>query len=180
MLINSLLKSLKEVYSELDGKTSSLELLHKNLLHCKCKCTDCCVDDLTVFEIEAEYIQQNHGALLNFESPHSSGACAFLDEKGACRIYSIRPYVCRTQGLPLRWIDERDNGSIVEMRDICSLNESDTPVEILPEEECWTIGPFEAKLATLQVQLDKGKMRRVFLRSLFKRGFGDVVDLPKG
>jgi len=167
-IINTILKTLKGVYSELDGKASSLESLHKNRLHCKCECTYCCVDDLTVFEIEAEYIQQNHGVLLDFESPRPSGACAFLDNKGACRIYSSRPYVCRTQGLPLRWIEERDNGSIVEMRDICSLNESGSPVETLPEKECWTIGPFEGKLATLQAQLDKGKMRRVSLRSLFK------------
>ena len=39
--------------------------------------------------------------------PHPPGACAMLDADGACRVYAARPYVCRTQGLPLRWAERR-------------------------------------------------------------------------
>ena len=38
------------------------------------------------------------------EGAGPEGACAFLDGEGGCRVYPDRPYVCRTQGLPLRWI----------------------------------------------------------------------------
>ena len=62
MIINKLLVSLKNLYSELETKTSPLELKHRDRLKCRNGCTDCCVDDLTVFEIEAENIKQNHGA----------------------------------------------------------------------------------------------------------------------
>ncbi len=105
--------------------------------------------------------------LLKTEIPHPKGLCAFLDNNGACRIYNQRPYVCRTQGLPLHWIEERENGTEVAMRDICPINNPGTPVENLPEDLCWKIGPFEEQLARLQYDLDKGEIRRVKLRDLF-------------
>jgi hypothetical protein len=54
------------------------------------------------------------------------------------------------------------------MRDICPLNDPGTPVEELPEDACWTIGPVEEQLAALQDSLDGGALRRVRLRSLFR------------
>ncbi|MBI3798314.1 MAG: YkgJ family cysteine cluster protein, partial [Deltaproteobacteria bacterium] len=103
------------------------------------------------------------------ETPHTEGACAFLNEEGACRIYAHRPYVCRTQGLPLRWIEEREDGSVSEMRDICPLNERGEPLENLAEEACWSIGPFEGRLARLQAAAGNGEMQRIALRDLFMR-----------
>ncbi|MFH1568638.1 MAG: YkgJ family cysteine cluster protein, partial [Gemmatimonadota bacterium] len=102
------------------------------------------------------------------------GACAFLDAEGACRIYPQRPYVCRTQGLPLRWLDEVD-GATVELRDICPLNEEGVPIEELDAAACWTIGPAEGALAEFQARADGGQGRRVALRGLFHRvaGAGD-------
>lgn len=158
---------LEKFYDELTILTSNLELIHKHRLKCTTGCSSCCIDDVTVFEIEAVYIKQHNETLLKSKSPYSKGACAFLDKNGACRIYPTRPYVCRTQGLPLRWIDELKNGTLVEMRDICPENENGTPVESLREEECWRLGLFEKKLATFQFQTYKGKMKRVTLRSLF-------------
>lgn len=131
----------------------------------------CCVDELTVFEVEAQNIRQSHLNLLQTAVPHALGACAFLDPDGACRIYEDRPYVCRTQGLPLRWLEEEASGDFVELRDICPLNdEGDVePIEELPEDECWSIGPTEERLAKLQLQFGQGKLSRIPLRSLFQR-----------
>lgn len=106
--------------------------------------------------------------LLASAAPAPVGACAFLDANGACRVYASRPYVCRTQGLPLRWLDETDDGDIVELRDICPLNDdSAAPVEALADEACWTIGPVEEALAGLEARWDGGEMRRTRLRDLF-------------
>ena len=129
----------------------------------------CCVDDLTVFEVEAENIRRSHAELLKNGAAHAAGACAFLNAEGACRIYGDRPYVCRTQGLPLRWLDEDAQGDFIELRDICPLNdEGDVePIEELPPEECWSIGPAEEQLARLQSQFSAGKLARVPLRALF-------------
>ena len=159
---------LARIYREVDRNVLPLLAIHSARIRCRRGCRQCCVDDLTVFEIEAEHLRRRHAALLLSGDPHPKGACALLDPAGACRIYEDRPYVCRTQGLPLRWIGELPDGTPVEMRDICPLNDKGPPVEALPDSECWTIGPTEARLARLQANVDGGTLRRVSLRSLFE------------
>lgn len=144
-------------------------LARKHELRCARGCHACCIDGLTVFEIEAELIRRHHSDLLEQGEPHPVGACAFLAEDGSCRIYEHRPYVCRTQGLPLRWLEELEDGELVELRDICPLNDRGQPLEGLPAGDCWTIGPVEGKLAKLQLIFGQGKMNRVALRELFAR-----------
>lgn len=162
------LNNLSEIYKELDSEVARLETVHSERLKCKSGCNDCCIDDISVFDIEAQNIKSKHPELLSTESPSPLGACAFLDKNGNCRIYDDRPYVCRTQGLPLRWITEQPDGEYVEMRDICPINETDEQIEYLKPSDCWTIGPFEEKLAQLQIQIDGGEFRRTAMRSLFK------------
>ena len=123
-----------------------------------------------MFALEAARIVEHHAELLATGAPHAEGACAFLDAEGACRIYAQRPYVCRTQGLPLRWVEEQ-HGIDVELRDICPLNlgEPDaTPLTELPPEHCFTLGPVEERLREQAEQA--GAAERVSLRSLFARG----------
>jgi hypothetical protein len=127
------------------------------------------VDGLSVFEVEAERIRAGHGELLRSGRPHPPGACAFLGDAGECRIYPDRPYVCRTQGLPLRWLEEGPGGEIVEHRDVCPLNEAGEPLETLAPDACWTLGPVEERLRGLQEARDGGAGRRVALRALFER-----------
>lgn len=158
--------SLRLLRDELDRNTSVLVRVHAERLRCRLGCHDCCVDDLTVFEIEAEAIREAFPELLAAGLPHPAGACAFLDAEGGCRIYSARPYVCRTQGLPLRWVS-LDSGDALEYRDICPLNEPDGPeLTELPADQCWTLGPWEGRLAGLQAEHGEPD-RRVHLRALF-------------
>lgn len=161
------LAGLARLYEDVDREAARLRTIHGPRLLCGRGCTRCCIDGVTVFEVEAEHIRRRHAALLAAALPHAEGACAFLDDTGACRIYADRPYVCRTQGLPLRWTEEHHDGSIVERRDICPLNEPGPPIETLRENECWTIGPAEGRLVALQARLAGGRLRRVSLRSLF-------------
>jgi hypothetical protein len=160
------------LHAEVDGVTHRLHVLHATRLHCQRGCSACCVDDLTVFDAEADLIRAHHGELLARGVAGPEGGCAFLAHDGACRIYAERPYVCRTQGLPIRWIEEAcvdDAGRgrpAVELRDICPLNEAGPGVETLPAEDCWTIGPIEVRLARLQIE-GGGAERRTRLRDLF-------------
>ena len=126
------------------------------------------MDGITVFEVEARNIREHYGGLLELGVPRTEGACAFLDHEGTCRIYPHRPYVCRTQGLPLRWLDEDETGNVFELRDICPENENGPAIVTLPEEQCWTIGPFELRLAALQALVSGKETLRGPLRSLFK------------
>ena len=158
--------ALMVLHAEVDIGVGRVAARHAERLQCGRGCSRCCTDGITVFEIEAERIRRNHAALLDEGIPHPPGACAFLDADGACRIYDDRPYVCRSEGVPLRWL-ESDEERTVELRDICPLNDLEAaPVETLHPDTCWTLGPYEQRLADLQ-QSTHGTMRRVPLRDLF-------------
>jgi hypothetical protein len=161
---------LEKLYREVNGAVRRLTDLHRRRLRCGPGCAACCVDDVTVFAVEAQYIARHHAGLLESGDPRAAGACAFLDAHDRCRIYEHRPYVCRTQGLPLRWFDEDADGNLIELRDICPRNGEGTPVEELPGEACWTIGPAEERLGALQHQIGGEAMTRVRLRTLFRKG----------
>lgn len=164
----SIREDLRKLHQDVDREAVTVAAAHGTRLQCRLGCSSCCVDEITVFEVEAQRILEAHADWLAEAEPHPPGACAFLDDQGACRIYDERPYVCRTQGLPLRWIDEDEGGAFVERRDICPLNdESGPPIEELHPEACWTIGPIEAQLATLQARLGGRDLRRIALRDLF-------------
>ena len=157
------LSGLLRLHAEVDAQSAALAARHASRLQCRRGCSACCVDGITVFAIEAERIRAQHAELLAHGAPHAPGACAFLGAEGECRIYADRPYVCRTQGLPLRWIDEERQA---ELRDICPLNEAGAPLETLPAESCWTLGETEARLAALQRTFGAAG-ERVALRALF-------------
>lgn len=168
------LAGLLRLHREIDERCAPLVGRHTARLRCARGCKACCVDDLTVFEVEAERIRRSHAGLLRRGAPHPAGSCAFLDDAGSCRIYASRPHVCRTQGLPLRWLERAEDGYGVEFRDICPLNEDpSSPLETLDEAECWTLGPAEQELARLQGEFGEGSMTRVALRELFARGERD-------
>ena len=161
--------TVRELHERIDARAGELARQHSKRLRCERGCDSCCVDGLTVFPIEAERIRISHGALLRHEPPHPPGACAFLDNSGECRIYADRPYVCRTQGLPLRWFAEDDSGEICEKRDICPLNAEGPALDQLPEEACWLIGPAELELGNLQAKIRDPHEDRIALRALFDR-----------
>ena len=166
-----ILTEVMRLHAEVSRDAETLATRLGSLLVCRLGCDDCCQDDLAVFPIEAEVIGRHCEPLLTFDQPHPPGKCAFLDADGACRIYPWRPYVCRTQGLPLRWLE---NGE-VEERGICSLNaeqlaSQSTQLAALPIDNCWTIGQFESRLAGLQVRAlgtFQDTLPRVKLRDLF-------------
>lgn len=162
-------EALQRFHADVDRDVARVTQFHKDALQCKKGCADCCVDDLTVFEVEAARIRIEHADLLRTEAAHPEGACAFLGPDRACRIYSARPYVCRTQGLPLRWWDQDPDGALLEYRDICPLNEDGVDLVQIGETQCWTLGPYEDRLRKLQSDACDGRLPRVRLRDLFRR-----------
>lgn len=153
------------LHTVVDQLVAPLEAQHADRLQCARGCSGCCKDGLATLPIEALRIQALHADVLT-EAPGPAGGCAFLDTEGACRIYADRPYICRTQGLPLRWAEEED-GELFEARDICPLNAEGTPLDQLEAEAMWTLGPIERRLAAAQETFG-GSSQRVPLRSLFQ------------
>lgn len=160
--------AVREFHDRVSAAAGAVAAQNTERLRCARGCSACCVDGLTVFRVEAERIADEFAAVLSAE-PHPEGACAFLDSHGACRVYEARPYVCRTQGLPLRWFEETDEG-VAELRDICDLND-DGALASLPAAACWLIGPAEGELAALQSS-EYGTLDRVLLRDLFRQDRG--------
>ena len=158
----------EQLHEQVSSQAQNLAARLGAVLTCRLGCTDCCVDDLTVFEVEADQIRRYYEHLLLSGVPRRLGACAFLDGDDACRIYPRRPYVCRTQGLPLRWFDTDQKGETAEYRDVCVLNETGLDLESMNPGDMWLIGPYEGRLATLQRRSGE-ELRRVSLRSLFAR-----------
>ena len=161
--------ALRALHAEVDAATARLEAVHAGRLACGEGCAGCCVDGLRVFEVEAERIRRHHAPLLRDGKPRAPGACAFLDAEDRCRIYDDRPYVCRTQGLPLTWVEETAEGA-GWVRDICPLNAEGVALEAIDAASCWQIGPFEGRLAMLQARHDGGELQRIALRALFEEG----------
>jgi uncharacterized protein len=165
------LSELRALHQDVDVAVGALTARHGAELACRRGCGGCCLDELTVFRVEAERLREDFAELLAsgvaFEARTPgprlplvdvpAPGCAFLGDEGECRVYEARPYVCRTQGLPLRWFEEDERDEIVEQRDACPLNFVATPVESLDEEACFLVGPFDPSL------------ERVSLRSLFAR-----------
>jgi hypothetical protein len=168
-----------------DSASQTLARRHGARLRCARGCSNCCTDGLTVLPIEAGRIQAEYAELLARGVPAPPGRCPFLDLEGACRVYAARPYVCRTQGLPLRWLEEDDDGTVVEQRDLCPLSAAGTPLAALDEQDLWLLGPAELELLALNEaaadSLAPGSPApspatspdaRVSLRSLFRRSSG--------
>ena len=152
--------SLEKLYAAVERVTRRLDRVHSGRLQCRRGCISCCVDGITVFQVEADQIVRHHRELLESATPAPVGRCAFLDDEGACRIYEQRPYVCRTQGYPLRWVEESESGEDAwEMRDICPLNDQSTPIVELEAKDCWTLGPAESRLRRLQAEYSRIRNR---------------------
>lgn len=164
------LETLERLHAAVDTMVAALEERHRGRLQCGRGCAMCCVDELTVFGVEAERIRRGAPEVLR-QAPARPGRCAFLARDLSCRVYAHRPYVCRTQGLPLRWVEVEEGPEgreLVESRDICELNVEGEPLEALAPEDCWTLGAVEGKLAALEALRTEGAPQRVALRDLFE------------
>ncbi len=89
----------KAALAKIDGAVALASSKAGDALVCKRGCASCCVDGLSVLPVEAALIEESG---LMPPPVSAAGACAFLDEDGACSIYPVRPVLCRTHGLALR------------------------------------------------------------------------------
>ena len=143
--------------ARVDAFAASVSARCADQLSCQRGCAGCCHVELTVSAVEAaalsEYIQAlsvEDQRLLRDQlsqprtpQPGDDPRCLFLDEQDACMIYSARPLVCRSQGLPLRYPTDMVPVGAVRTRlptgvvTVCPLNFTDrAPVagEILDAE----------------------------------------------
>lgn len=94
----------------IDQMAADLETINAGGMVCRKGCCDCCVN-LTVFPVEFFAIVEGmKKAGVSKPAFDAARACGYLDEQGACVIYPFRPMICRTQGLPLAFYDDQQEG----------------------------------------------------------------------
>ncbi|MGD9547861.1 MAG: YkgJ family cysteine cluster protein [Candidatus Krumholzibacteriia bacterium] len=165
------LDRLSRLHAEIDGRAAEVARRVAGSLACRRGCCDCCQDGLTVLEIEAALILANRDGWSDpLSGPAAPGGCPFLAADGSCRTYRWRPYICRTQGLPLRWLTQEPPG---EGRSICPLNDGRTApsgvnLDELAAGSMWTLGEWEGRLASLQAEASgEFALVRIPLRDLW-------------
>src|SRR2546426_7210761 len=105
----------QQLIREADQMTARLSARYGAHLVCRAGCSGCCHHHLSVFEVEAVVVREAVAALpaeirerirhqarevREREARGEPVACPLLlDDR--CAIYSSRPLICRTQGLPL-------------------------------------------------------------------------------
>ena len=111
------LSTYRQLVARLDVHSGRVTEAWSASLACREGCFDCCQRDLSVFAVEAASIRA-WLADNDLGAGTSAEGCALLDERGGCRIYPVRPVVCRTHGLPLAV--SQDDGTVTG--DVCPLN----------------------------------------------------------
>ena len=117
---------------------------------CNLGCHQCCIPDLTVLTLEAGSIVQYLLARpelienlrnLEHEDPHEGTRCSFLTKEGACGIYPVRPFICRSHGAPIAIAQEE-----YYQADVCQLNFTENPIEELGPEDFFILDEWNEEL----------------------------------
>ena len=97
-LSNAKLKPIKKLASLYDAMNEIYGFAAK-FTPCKKGCSKCCYYNVTVSEIEVQYIELNEGIkrdkVLGNKRDFHGERCPFLGKSGSCEIYNSRPFVCR-------------------------------------------------------------------------------------
>lgn len=132
--------------NNIDKRSEQLEKQHKKHIKCKAGCDLCCMD-YSIFPVEFYSIVD---ALQETEKqPKTSvdtdpSKCIFLNNH-QCEIYTERPIICRTHGLPLLFMNEDNDWEL----SACELNFTGFDLEDFSEENTFSQDKFNSKLFLL-------------------------------
>lgn len=152
------LENYRKLLVKTDEKFQQIRTRHQDQFQCRMGCHSCCQPAITVSAVEKDnirnYLQFHPGIRqkiedLDKEDPHKGSRCKFLDSKGACSIYPVRPVVCRSHGAPLRIsFDDITN----DVPDVCHLNFTKVPLQTLPLEDFIQLNTLNTLLMTINQQ----------------------------
>jgi Fe-S-cluster containining protein len=156
-------KSYRNLITAVDELAATLSSCYSKHLVCRSGCSGCCQHHLSVFPVEASAIRETFTTLAEqvrfriiqqakeVEVREVNGepvACPMLlDDR--CASYGSRPVICRTQGLPLLY--ENDRGE--EEVDFCPLNfTAPEAINDLDEERLVRLDDLNLRLALVNWQ----------------------------
>jgi Fe-S-cluster containining protein len=114
------------------------------VMQCRAGCSDCCVQ-FSVLPLEAALVAEMLGGRA-LSAKQENEKCLLLSDD-LCLVYEVRPIICRTQGLPLGYIDEEAGAIEVSA---CPINfPDDFP---LSHDDLMFMDAFNQRLAELNLQ----------------------------
>ena len=143
-------KTYQRFLKQADQHFSDIKKSNPASFRCTRGCHECCLPDLTILTLEAASIVQyllDHPELidrlrtLEQEDPHQGKRCSFLNKEGACGIYPVRPFICRSHGAPIAIAHED-----YYQADVCTLNFTQNPIEELGPEDFFILDEWNEKL----------------------------------
>lgn len=145
---DDLILSYLELRAKVDKRGEELTTQHGKQLKCRKGCDSCC-ESINVFPIEFYAIQnalkEQKIALPKRKFNRFRKSCMFLVD-GACSIYQVRPFICRTQGLPLMY--QNMNGEGYEVSH-CQLNFKGVDITSFTVENTMFMPDFNSQLFML-------------------------------
>ncbi|HEY4060164.1 MAG TPA: YkgJ family cysteine cluster protein [Kofleriaceae bacterium] len=169
---------LGELQAKVDAFFTRTQDRHGDDMQCTTGCSDCCHVRLTITTVEAlaiwEHLQglsaPDREVIATAAQQAAPAHCSALGPDGRCRIYAVRPIVCRSHGAPIRM--RRDSLPVVES---CFRNFTHTT----PEPDC-VLDQETLSAMTLVVDRDAGgDGERVDLAGVLVGEIGfDVDDEP--
>lgn len=99
-----------QLLAALDAEISRIGEMHAGVLSCGPRCASCCLT-FSVLPLEAAFLRKAIASLpptsqarLARNLAAGDDRCPLLTDE-LCSIYAARPVICRTQGLPLAYVD---------------------------------------------------------------------------
>ncbi len=138
-----------QLIAALDAEIVRIAQLHAGAISCGPGCASCC-QAFSVLPIEAACVREAIGALDTASRERLGRNLAEDDERcpllidDLCAIYAARPVICRTQGLPLAYVDEEREAIEVSA---CGLNFPDD--HAFAPEDLLFMDQFNTRLAEL-------------------------------
>ncbi len=117
-IFNEFYKKYHSLRNEVDKKVDKLFETHKEHVACKKGCDLCCMD-YKILPIEFYAIKnglEKEGVKIK-DNTTKNGECIFL-KNHVCTIYKHKPFICRTHGLPLVFVNNNDEWEL----STCELN----------------------------------------------------------
>lgn len=128
---------------KLDARITELSNLHESYMVCKKGCSSCCMN-FGILPIEYYAIQQALGVHTSPQVAHAD-SCKFL-KNGICSIYAHRPFICRTQGLPIIHYNTHKNAWNLL---VCELNFVDVDDNFFQQHRCIDMDAYNGELSEL-------------------------------
>lgn len=131
--------------TKVDKLTESLSTLHNEHMQCRKGCDLCCMN-YRIFPVEYFAMQQALDQKPIDTQESKDGGCIFLKDH-ACQIYEHRPFICRTHGLPLLYMND-DQWEL----SACELNFTEFDDEDFSDENTFPQDRFNSELFQLNKQ----------------------------